>query len=191
MGKNRIEAFSDGVIAIIITIMVLELKVPLTAEISALIKLGPVFLCYVFSFIFIGIYWNNHHHMFQLATKINGRILWANQHLLFWLSLIPFVTSWMGQNNLMPIPVSIYGIVLFMSGFAYSILTSELLKIHDKDSPIQLALGHGKKGIISLSIYAIAIPISFYNPWAAFGMYILVALIWFVPDSRVEKIIKN
>lgn len=189
MGKSRLEAFSDGVIAIIITIMVLELKAPLDSNLRALMPLIPTLMCYVLSFVFVGIYWNNHHHMLQVATKVNGRILWANQHLLFWLSLIPFVTSWMGQNKFAPLTVALYGTVMFFSGFAYKILSDSLIKLHEKDSQLGLALKDGRKGQLSLFIYLVAIPLSFVSSWLAFALYAFVAMIWLIPDRKIEKII--
>ena len=189
MGTGRLEAFSDGVIAIIITIMVLELKVPHGAELDALHPLIPVFMSYVLSFVFIGIYWNNHHHMLHAAGKVNGRILWANLHLLFWLSLIPFVTGWMGENHFAALPVALYGAVLLMAGLAYFVLARALAAHHGSDSKLAMALGKDIKGIASLVIYAAAIPLSFVNPWIAFAMYVVVAVIWFIPDRRIERVI--
>ena len=187
MGKGRLEAFSDGVIAIIITIMVLELKVPHGAELDVLRPLIPVFVSYVLSFVFIGIYWNNHHHMLHAAGKVNGRILWANLHLLFWLSLIPFVTGWMGENHFAALPVALYGAVLLMAGLAYFALARALAAHHGKDSKLALALGKDTKGKASVAIYAAAVPLSFVNPWIAFAMYIVVAILWFIPDRRIER----
>jgi len=187
MGKGRLEAFSDGVIAIIITIMVLELKVQHGAELSALRPLIPVFLSYVLSFVYIGIYWNNHHHMLHAAKVVNGRILWANLHLLFWLSLVPFVTSWMGENHFAATPVAVYGGVLFMAGTAYYILAQALVAHHGQDSAIAHAIGKDQKGQISLVIYAIAILLSFVQPWLAMALYVAVAVMWFIPDRRIEK----
>ena len=187
MGKGRLEAFSDGVIAIIITIMVLELRVQHGAELSALRPLVPVFLSYVLSFVYIGIYWNNHHHMLHAAKVVNGRILWANLHLLFWLSLVPFVTSWMGENHFAATPVAVYGGVLFMAGTAYYILAQALVAHHGQDSAIAHAIGKDQKGQISLVIYAIAILLSFVQPWLAMALYVAVAVMWFIPDRRIEK----
>ncbi len=187
MHKGRLEAFSDGVIAIIITIMVLELKVPHGAELSAITPLLPVFLSYVLSFVFVGIYWNNHHHMLQVAQKVSGPTLWANLHLLFWLSLIPFVSGWMGENNFATVPVALYGVVLLMCGVAYYILAQTLIGVHDKTSAFAKALGSDFKGKISLVFYLIAIPSAFVAPFVAYTMYILVALMWLVPDRRFEK----
>ena len=191
MGKNRIEAFSDGVIAIIITIMVLEMKVPHGEGLSAFYPLLPVLVSYVISFIYIGIYWNNHHHLFHAVKKVSGAVLWGNLHLLFWLSLVPFVTGWMGENHFAPLPVAIYGVVLFMAGVAYFILTILLVKDHGRDSPLATALGRDWKGKISVVIYAIAIPLAFWSQWLAIALYIVVAVIWFVPDRRMERVLKD
>jgi uncharacterized membrane protein len=188
VGTGRLEAFSDGVIAIIITIMVLELKVPHDTGLSALRPLVPVFGSYVLSFVFIGIYWNNHHHMLHAAGKVNGRILWANLHLLFWLSLVPFVTGWMGENCFEALPVALYGAVLLMAGLAYYVLARALAAHHGSDSKLALAIGKDAKGIASLVIYATAIPVAFINAWVAFALYVLVALIWFIPDRRIERV---
>ena len=187
MGKGRLEAFSDGVIAIIITIMVLELKVPHGADFAALRPLIPVFLSYVMSFVFLGIYWNNHHHLLQAVRRVNGQILWANVHLLFWLSLVPFATAWMGENHFAAAPVALYGIVMFCSAIAYTILTVSLVSHHGKDSPLAMALGRDFKGKISLGLYAVAILLSFVNSWIACGLYATVSIIWLIPDSRIEK----
>jgi len=189
VGKGRLEAFSDGVIAIIITIMVLELKVPHGARLDVLRPLIPVFISYVLSFVFIGIYWNNHHHMLHAAGKVNGRILWANLHLLFWLSLIPFVTGWMGENHFAALPVALYGAVLLMAGVAYFVLARALATHHGKDSKLAMALGKDTKGRASVAIYAAAVPLSFVNPWIAFALYVVVAIIWFIPDRRIERVI--
>ncbi|BAY28589.1 hypothetical protein NIES37_01310 [Tolypothrix tenuis PCC 7101] len=187
MGKGRLEAFSDAVIAIIITIMVLELKVPHGADLTALRPLIPVFFSYVLSFIFLGIYWNNHHHLLQAVRHVNGRILWANAHLLFWLSVIPFATAWMGENHFAPVPVALYGTVLLFSAIAYYILTLSLIGHHGKDSTLASALGRDLKGKISLVLYAVAIPLSFVNSWLACGLYIMVAVMWLIPDRRIER----
>lgn len=186
MHKGRLEAFSDGVIAIIITIMVLELKVPHSTEVTALVPLIPIFLSYVLSFIFIGIYWNNHHHMLQAVRQVNGRILWANLHLLFWLSLTPFVTSWMGENHFAAWPVALYGVVLMCAGIAYYILSQTLIAHHGKDSPLAKAVGSDFKGKISVVLYAAAIPLAFVHSWISLSLYVLVAIMWLVPDSRIE-----
>ncbi|RZA00412.1 MAG: DUF1211 domain-containing protein [Sphingobacteriaceae bacterium] len=187
MSKGRLEAFSDGVIAIIITIMVLELKVPHGDSIETLMPLIPVFISYVLSFIYIGIYWNNHHHMLHAARSVNGAILWANLHLLFWLSLIPFVTGWMGENHFTKWPVICYGFVLIMNAVAYTILARLLVKHHGEDSLIANAVGRDAKGLLSLVIYATAIAASFFQSWVGLMLYCLVALIWLIPDRRIEK----
>lgn len=190
MNKTRLEAFSDGVIAILITIMVLELKVPHSTDLHALQELLPVFMSYVLSFIYIGIYWNNHHHLLHVVQKINGATLWANMHLLFWLSLIPFSTAWMGENGFAQWPVAFYGMNLLMCAIAYFILTLVLLANHDKNSKLALALGKDFKGKISLVIYIIGITLSCVQTWVSYACYILVACIWLIPDQRVEKVIE-
>jgi uncharacterized membrane protein len=187
MSKGRLEAFSDGVIAIIITIMVLELKVPHGSGLVALGPVIPVFLSYVLSFVFVGIYWNNHHHMMSAVRTVNGRILWANLHLLFWLSLIPFATRWMGENYFAALPVALYGSVMLMAGFAYFILSRTLVAHHGKDSALAIALGKDYKGIASLVLYVIAVLVSFVNPWIAVALYVFVAIMWFIPDRRIEN----
>ena len=187
MSKDRLEAFSDGVIAIIITIMVLELRAPAQANWAALLPLWPVFLSYVLSFVFLGIYWNNHHHLLQAIKRVDGRVLWANMHLLFWLSLIPFVTGWMGENRFAAQPVALYGIVLLLSAVAYFILTKALLALHGHDSVLATALGGDSKGKISLVIYLAAVPLSFLHSWIACALYVLVTVMWLVPDRRIEK----
>ncbi|MEH2067414.1 MAG: TMEM175 family protein [Nostoc sp.] len=187
MVKGRLEAFSDGVIAIIITIMVLEIKVPHGSNLAALRPLIPIFISYLLSFIYLGIYWNNHHHLLQAIRYVNGRILWANLHLLFWLSLIPFVTGWMGENHFDTIPVVLYGTVLLFSAIAYFILTRTLISVHGSDSTLAVALGRDFKGKISVVFYAVAIPLAFLNSWLACVLYILVAVIWLIPDLRIEK----
>jgi uncharacterized membrane protein len=186
MSKGRLEAFSDGVLAIIITIMVLELRAPREPRPEALVPLVPVLLSYVLSFVFVGIYWNNHHHLLQAVRQVNGRILWANLHLLFWLSLTPFVTSWMGQTNFGAWPVAAYGVVLLLAACAYYILTRVLIAYHGQDSALALAMGRDFKGKLSLLIYAAAIPVAFVEPLVACALYVLVALIWLVPDRRIE-----
>lgn len=187
MHKTRLEAFSDGVIAILITIMVLELKVPHGVELNSLVTLWPVFLSYILSFVFLGIYWNNHHHLLQAVQKIHGDVLWPNLHLLFWLSLIPFVTAWMGENHFATLPVAAYGFVLLMCGCSYYLLSSRLLKAHDKDSVLVKAIGSDRKGKISVLIYLIAIPLAFVSTEVALALYVLVAAIWFCPDQRIER----
>lgn len=190
MEKSRLEAFSDGVIAIIITIMVLELKVPSGAhatDIKSLLPLVPVFVSYLLSFIYVGIYWNNHHHTMQAVETVNGTILWANMHLLFWLSLVPFVTAWMGENDFARWPVTCYGVVLIMNAIAYGLLMLTLIRHHGRDSLLARAIGHDRKGNISIGIYATAIALAWVNPTISFALYILVACIWFIPDRRIER----
>ncbi len=187
MSKNRLEAFSDGVLAIIITIMVLELDVPEEPTLAALEPLVPIFLSYVLSFVFLGIYWNNHHHLLQAADSVDGRVLWANLHLLFWLSLVPFTTAWMGENNFAALPVALYGVDLLLAAVAYFILTRSLLSLHGAQSVLASALGRDNKGKISLLMYAAAIPLAFVNPLLAGFLYVLVAIIWLVPDQRIES----
>ncbi|HNP24178.1 MAG TPA: TMEM175 family protein [Panacibacter sp.] len=191
MGRGRLEAFSDGVLAIIITIMVLELKVPHGNDLEALRPLLPVFLSYLLSFVYIGIYWNNHHHMLHTVQHVNGKVLWANIHLLFWLSLVPFATAWAGENNFSQWPMVLYGFVLLMSGVAYYILAQLLIKLHGKKSTISIALGNDVKGKISVAIYSVAIALAFVNSWISLALYALVAIMWFIPDSRIEKVIEN
>ncbi len=186
MSKGRLEAFSDGVFAIIITIMVLELKVPHGSSLATLAPVLPVFLSYVLSFVFVGIYWNNHHHLMQIARKVSGRILWANLHLLFWLSLVPFITGWMGENHTAPLPVALYGVIMWMSGLAFTILARALAKHHGKDSALAIALGKDRKGLASLALYTTGIVVSFVWPLAAIVVYILVAIMWLIPDPRME-----
>ena len=187
MSKSRIEAFSDGVIAIIITIMVLELAVPEGAELAALEPLLPVFLTYVLSFVYIGIYWNNHHHLLQAAERINGGILWANLHLLFWLSLTPFVTGWMGRNHLAPVPTAAYGVVMVFAAMAYWVLQNTIVAEHGSQSRLAAAIGRDIKGKSSILLYASAIPMAFVNQWISDAIYLAVALIWLVPDRRIES----
>jgi uncharacterized membrane protein len=189
MNKNRLEAFSDGVIAIIITIMVLEMKVPHGADLSSLVPLWPVFLSYVLSFVYLGIYWNNHHHLLQAIRTVNGTALWANMHLLFWLSLVPFVTGWMGENHFAALPVALYGVILLMAACSYFILTKVLITHHGRSSLLATAMGKDIKGKISLALYTAAIPLTFLQTWIAYGIYSLVAIIWLVPDRRIEKIL--
>jgi uncharacterized membrane protein len=191
MGKGRLEAFSDGVLAIILTIMVLDLRAPSGIDLTSLKPLVPVFISYVLSFVFIGIYWNNHHHMLHAVSQVNGTILWANLQLLFWLSLIPFVTSWMGKHFFSPWPVALYGVVLLAASIAYYILSRELIRHHGKNSALATAVGKDTKGIVSAVIYFTAIPLSFVFPWLSYGLYVLVAIIWIVPDRRIEKTLKN
>ena len=187
MSKDRLEAFTDGVIAILITIMVLELKIPQGTDIAALSGITPVFLTYVLSFVYLGIYWNNHHHMFQVTDTVSGGILWANLHLLFWLSLIPFATGWMGENHFAPVPTALYGVVLLFAGIAYYTLQQLIIAHQGPDSPLKKALGRDLKGKISPLVYAIAIPLAFVNQFLAEALYVSVALVWLVPDRRIES----
>src|SRR6185503_2226808 len=187
MGKNRLEAFSDGVLAIIITIMVLELKVPHGADIQSLEPLLPVFLSYVLSFLYVGIYWNNHHHMFHSTKSVSGGVLWANLHLLFWLSLFPFSTAWMGENHLAPIPTAAYGVVLLMAAIAYYVLQQTIIVNQGSHSLLASAVGRDWKGKLSPALYLAAIPLAFVSPWIASGLYTFVALIWLIPDRRIER----
>ena len=187
MSKGRLEAFSDGVIAILITIMVLEFKVPEQTGLAALGPLVPVFFSYVMSFVFLGIYWSNHHHLLQATQHVDGRVLWANLHLLFWLSLIPFVTAWMGENEFAAWPVASYGVVMFFAAVAYFILTRALLALHGSASVLATALGRDFKGKVSIVIYLVAIPFAFQNSRLAATLYVLVAVMWLVPDRRIEK----
>jgi uncharacterized membrane protein len=189
MGKGRLEAFSDGVIAIIITIMVLEMKVPHGDTLASLKPLIPIFISYVLSFVNVAIYWNNHHHMLHAAQKVNGKVLWANVHLLFWLSVIPFVTGWMGENHFTTWPVALYGMVLFMTGVAYILLAIALSRLHGPHSTIAIALGKDRKGKRSLIIYACGIVATFLNNWMGFAFYVVVAAIWFIPDKRIENVL--
>jgi uncharacterized membrane protein len=191
MGKGRLEAFSDGVVAILITIMVLELRVPDGTEWSALREVAPTFFSYVLSFVFLGIYWNNHHHLLQVVKQVNGKVLWANLHLLFWLSLIPFVTGWMSEHGFAKLPVALYGVVLWMSGLAYYILTRALVSLHGRDSLIDSALRDPAKEFIALGCYTLAIVLSFINTNLSLALYVIVALIWLIPDTRVEKALQK
>ena len=187
MGKTRIEAFSDGVIAIIITIMVLELKVPHGASFNDLIALAPIFLGYVLSFVYVGIYWNNHHHLFHAVHEINGAVLWANLHLLFWLSLIPFTSGWMGENHFATAPVALYGVNLFTCAIAYSVLVRTLTRHQSQNKALAEAIGSDRKGWLSLALYLLGVALAFVHPWLGFGVYFIVACIWFIPDRRIEK----
>ena len=187
MSKARLEAFSDGVIAILITIMVLELRPPHGADSAALRALASEFFTYVLSFVFLGIYWNNHHHLLHAATRIDGAVMWANLHLLFWLSLTPFVAGWMGATDFAPLPTAMYGVILLLSGVAYYILVRAILRIEGPRSALAKAIGRDAKGKISPALYAAAIPIAFLSPWSAFGIYVFVAMMWLVPDRRLES----
>ena len=187
MPKGRLEAFSDGVIAILITIMVLELKIPHRGSLHALRPLVPVFLAYVLSFVYLGIYWNNHHHLLQSARRVNGRILWANLHLLFWLSLFPFVTAWMGENHAASVPTALYGLVSLLAAIAYYVLQTAIVADHGRDSALADALGRDLKGRMSPVAYAIAIPLAFVSPWISIAVYVGVALMWLIPDRRLES----
>lgn len=191
MGKNRLEAFSDGVIAIIITIMVLELKVPHGEELSDLWALAPVFLSYTLSFTNIAIYWNNHHHLLHTVKEVSAGILWANMHLLFWLSLIPFATGWMGENHFGTWPVVIYGVNLCMAAIAYTILTYAIINAHGQNSDIAKAIGSDSKGKVSLAAYLLAVPMAFVSTWISGALFVAVALMWFLPDPRIEKVVKE
>jgi len=189
MSKSRMEAFSDGVIAIILTLMILELKIPQRPDIAALLPVVPFLLIYALSFIFLGIYWNNHHHLLQAVKHVDGRILWANLHLLFWLSLIPFVTGWVGENGVTQWPVAMYGVVMLFSGFAYFVLVRLLIALHGGDSLLALAVGNDVKGKISLIAYLCAIGLAFLNPWISCAIYIGVAGMWLSPEKRIERTI--
>lgn len=191
MDTKRLEAFSDGVIAIILTIMVLELKVPHEAELSALRPMLAIFLSYVLSFVYLGIYWNNHHHMLAVTERVSGRILWANLHLLFWLSLVPFTTGWMGENHFAPVPTALYGAVLLMAGIAYWLLQHVIITTQGSDSRLALAIGQDVKGRLSPVLYLIAIPTALVSPLIAGGIFVAVALIWLVPDRRIERVIES
>ena len=188
MNKTRLEAFSDAVIAILMTIMVLELKIPHGADLEALTPLLPVFLTYVLSFVYLGIYWNNHHHMLQATRFVNGGILWANMHLLFWLSLVPFVTGWMGENHFAPLPTAIYGVVLLFAAIAYTILQTAIVSHHKGENQLLAsAVGNDLKGKLSIIGYVAAIPLAFYNQWISDAIYAVIALDWLIPDPRIEK----
>ena len=191
MNKGRLEAFSDGVFAIIITIMVLELHAPEGASLEDLKPLLPKLISYVLSFVYIAIYWNNHHHVFQVVKHVNGRVLWSNILLLFCLSLVPFVTAWMGENHFSSLPVALYGIVLLMCALSYPVLIWSLIRLHGKDSLLATSVGKGTKGKVSVAIYSAGILISWFNSWISFALYCVVAIIWFIPDTRIEKRVSN
>lgn len=187
MKTSRLEAFSDGVLAIIITIMVLELKAPHETTLNALLSKTPILLSYIFSFIYIGIYWNNHHHLFQITQRVNGKILWANLHLLFWLSLIPFTTAWIGEDYDEKLPVIAYGVVLLFCAFAYFILQAQIIKSHGEEFPLRRVVGSDRKGKISIVCYTLGVGVSFLNTWIAISLYAIVAIMWLVPDKRIEE----
>jgi uncharacterized membrane protein len=187
MNKSRLEAFSDGVIAILITIMVLELRAPATADLSALADILPEVATYLLSFVFLGIYWNNHHHLLHATSRVNGTVLWANLHLLFWLSLVPFTTRWMSTTDFATLPTAAYGTVLLLSAIAYTILVRAIVSCQPSDSVVVSAIGSDTKGLLSLMTYVVAVPLTFYNRWVALALYALVALIWFLPDRRIES----
>ena len=193
MGRGRLEAFSDGVIAIIITIMVLELKVPHGADVGALLKLWPVFLSYVLSFVYVGIYWNNHHHLLHTVRQVNGGVLWANLHLLFWLSLVPFTTGWMGENHFAAVPTALYGTNLLMAGLAYQLLSRAIMRTDGcADSLLAKAIGSDGKGKLSLALYVLAVPAAlFVSPWIACAIYGVVSIVWLVPDQRIERMLSE
>jgi uncharacterized membrane protein len=189
MTKGRLEAFSDGVIAIIITIMVLEMKVPHGADAAALGPLLPVFLSYVLSYVNVGIYWNNHHHLLHAARQVDGRVLWANLLLLFWLSLFPFCTGWMGENHFASLPTALYGVVLLMAAYSYLVLQRTIVAVDGASSPLAKAIGADRKGLVSRLMYMAAIAAAFVRPWIAWALYVAVALLWFVPDRRIERVL--
>ena len=187
MSKNRLEAFSDGVFAVIITIMVLDMKLPRGTDLHALKSVVPVFLCYVLSYVYVGIYWNNHHHLLHASDRVTGGILWANLVLLFCLSLAPFTTAWMGESSYAPLPVAVYGVMLLFAGIAYFILTKRLIAHHGQDSVLAKSIGHDWEGTVSVVVYALAIPLAFMRPWLACAFYALVAIMWLLSDPRIEK----
>jgi uncharacterized membrane protein len=187
MNKGRLEAFSDGVLAVIITIMVLEMKSPHGTSLASLRSVIPVFLSYILSFVYIAIYWNNHHHLLHATQRVNGATLWANLHLLFWLSLVPFTTAWMGENHFDSWPVAVYGIVLLLAAVAYFVLTRTLISLHGRSSTLATSIGRDKKGRISIVIYAAAVPLAFVRSWIAGACYVVVAIMWLIPDPRIER----
>jgi uncharacterized membrane protein len=191
MGGGRLEAFSDGVIAIIITIMVLEMKVPHGESLAALVPLLPVFLAYVLSFVYVGIYWNNHHHLLHTCSVVDGSILWANLHLMFWLSLIPFATGWIGENQFSSVPVALYGVILLMASLAYAILQRRIMALQGPDSVLRAAVGADWKGKLSPALYALAVVLAWWSPEVSEGIYVLVALLWFIPDRRIERTLEQ
>jgi uncharacterized membrane protein len=187
MGKGRLEAFSDGVIAILITIMILEMKIPHGTDWASLRPVLPVFLTYVLSYIYLGIYWSNHHHLWHAVKHVSGGVLWANLHLLFWLSLVPFVTGWMGENHFAALPTALYGVALWGAAVSYTILVQALIRLHGRDSTLARAIGQDRKGWLSLALYTTAIPAAWLSPWISGAAYVTVAVIWLVPDRRIEK----
>jgi uncharacterized membrane protein len=191
MGKSRLEAFSDGVIAVIITIIVLEFKVPKGSDLASLVDLAPTFFSYVLSFVFVAIYWNNHHHMMHTVQRVNGAMLWANMHLLFWLSLVPFATAWMAEHRFAAWPTLVYGVILLMAAIAYMILQASVIRLHGRDSTLATAVRRDLKGKISVICYAAGIAVAFWNPWVSVGIYVVVACIWFVPDRRIEHVVNE
>ena len=190
MDSGRLEAFSDGVLAIIITIMVLEMKAPEETTVEALLSILPIFISYLISFIYIGTYWNNHHHLFQITEQVNGQVLWANLHLLFWLSLIPFATSWIGENHVEALPVAFYGFVLVMSGIGYGILQNRIIQNHPEDFPLRQVVKNDKKGKLSLLLYLVGVAVSFISPWLGILLYITVLVMWFIPERQIENSFK-
>ncbi len=190
MSKSRLEAFSDAVFAVIITIMVLNMRVPASTNFEALKAVVPVFLSYVLSFVYIGIYWNNHHHLLHAAQQVSGGVLWANLHLLFWLSLAPFATAWMGEDLRSPAPVALYGAIMLFAGVAYFILTKVLVRRHGRDSALSLSIGRDRKGLVSVAVYVAAVPLAFVRPWIAGCCYIFVAVMWLLPDPRIERTVR-
>ena len=191
MGKTRLEAFSDGVIAVIITIIVLEFKLPRDGDLSALRELVPTFLSYVLSFVYVAIYWNNHHHMLHTVSRVNGAMLWANMHLLFWLSLVPFATAWMAEHSFASGPTLVYGVILLMAAVAFTLLQATVIRLHGRESTLAVAVGRDRKGKISVACYALAIGVAPWNPGISMALYTLVACIWFVPDRRIERVIRE
>ena len=187
MKTGRLEAFSDGVLAIVITIMVLEMKAPTDTSLFGLLEVFPVFLSYILSFIYLGIYWNNHHHLFQVAERVNGKILWANLHLLFWLSLIPFSTSWIGENYASALPIALYGIILLMAAIAYWILEIQIMRVHDENFPLKKITRKSNKEYFSILLYILSIPLAFWNTWTSVACFLIVAIIWVIPDRRLER----
>jgi uncharacterized membrane protein len=191
MSKSRLETFTDGVLAVIITVMVLEMRVPRATTFAALRPVLPVFLSYALSFIYIAIYWNNHHHLLQATERVTGVTLWANMHLLFWLALVPFATAWMGEDADAQAPIEFYGTVLLFAAIAYFLLSKNLVRQHAKDSALAISIGPDRKGIASIAIYAVAIPLALVHPWIAYSCYVLVAIIWLLPDPRIEKTLRG